>query len=322
MARVSNPLRAGLAGALAVLLLACVAVSQIGGRAATVAVVAPPVLPVPNGSPPPTPGSAPQRASHQPTTLIRPAPSDPPPARSQVTPACGLSLDPKAPVVAPGSCTVIEVGDSIGADLGYGLGRHLQPGSGVQLVQLDRASTGLANTAFWDWPVALTSYLQRYHPQLVIICLGGNDQQGIAADGSGMAFATPAWQSVYLARVQEMISASTDSGAYVLWVGLPMMQQPSFNEGAAYLDGLYALAVAGSRHAAFVPMWSLFASAKGGYAPDAQVNGTHASLRDPDGIHLSYTGEDVAATYVIEQLAQILHVSLVAADAAVVTARY
>ncbi len=37
MARVSNPLRAGLAGALAVLLLACVAVSQIGGRAATVA---------------------------------------------------------------------------------------------------------------------------------------------------------------------------------------------------------------------------------------------------------------------------------------------
>jgi hypothetical protein len=225
-------------------------------------------------------------------------------------------------VVPPGTCTVLEVGDSIGTDLGWGLSRHLAPGSGLQLVQMDRTSTGLANTGFWDWPVALVTYIQEYHPQLVLICLGGNDQQGITAEGSGFSFGSPSWESVYVARVQEMISAATQAGAYVVWVGLPVMQQPSFSRGAAYLDGLYARAVSGAQHAAFIPTWSLLGSAKGGYSVDAQVNGARAGLRGPDGIHLSYTGEDVIGTYVIEQMASVLHVSLVAANPAIITGRY
>lgn len=331
--RVGDPLRAGLAAALLILLVSVAAVSQMGGRPTPAAVVAPPGAPSTTTDPSelavthphgPTSSTSGPSGPGGPPGPAPPRVPAPPRGRSQVTPACGFSLDPTAPAVPPGQCTVLEVGDSIGSDLGWGLSRHLPAGSGLQMIQMDRTSTGLANTGYWDWPVSLAGYLQRYHPQLVLICLGGNDQQGISADGNGLPFASPAWRSVYLARVTEMISASTDSGAYVLWVGLPVMQQPSYSQGAAYLDGLYAQAVAGAgaRHAAFVPTWSLFSSAGGGYASDAQVNGKRATLRQADGIHLSYTGEDVAATYVIEQMASILHVSLAPADPATVTGRY
>jgi uncharacterized protein len=317
---VSNPLRAGLAAALAVLLIAGLIVSQLGGRATSLQVADPPGG-VQSGSSPATSTGRPGLTR----SSIFGGPSshpDPPAVRSQVTPGCGLSFDPEAAVVPPGNCTVLEVGDSIGTDLGWGLSRHLAPGSGLQLVAMDRTSTGLANTGFWDWPVALVTYIQEYHPQLVLICLGGNDQQGITAEGSGFAFGSPSWQSVYLARVQEMISAATQAGAYVVWVGLPVMQQPSFNRGVAYLDGLYARAVSGAQHAAFISTWSLLASAKGGYSSDAQVNGSRAGLRDADGVHLSDTGADVMGTYVIEQMASVLHVSLVAANPVTVTGRY
>ena len=46
-------------------------------------------------------------------------------------------------------CTILEIGDSLGSDLGWGLTRHLSAASGLHLVQLDTPSTGLANSWFF-----------------------------------------------------------------------------------------------------------------------------------------------------------------------------
>lgn len=251
------------------------------------------------------------------TSLLRPPRR--PGRRDQVSPGCGLSLAPGVADAPVGHCTVLEIGDSLGNDLGWGLARQVPPGSGLQLVQLDRSATGLADSSYYDWPGQLAADLRTYHPQLVLISLGGNDEQGMEVQGAPVQFPSAAWQSAYLARVTALIREATAAGAYVVWVGLPVMQQPSYSEGIATLNGLYQDAVRAQPHAVFVSTWALFAGPEGRYDADALVDGQPAGLREADGIHYSFVGENVVATYVIQQVGALGHVALAPAATATIT---
>jgi uncharacterized protein len=255
-----------------------------------------------------------------PATTVLPAavPTTVPPG--QAGGGCGFSLHPPSDApAAVGHCTVIEIGDSLGNDLGWGLARQVAPASGLNLVQLDDSATGLANSSFYDWPVQLAADLRQYHPRLVIVCLGGDDEQGMKVDGSAVQFPTPPWKSAYLARVRQVISEATQSGAYVLWIGMPIMQQPSYSQGMQILNALYLEAVTSEPNATFVPTWSLFSNVQGAFQSNAVVNGAPTSLRQSDGIHYSLAGENVIATYVLRNMATIYHVRLAPTDPSVIT---
>ena len=233
---------------------------------------------------------------------------------------CGLSLAATAVSAPVGQCTVLEIGDSLGNDLGWGLQREVSPGSGLRLIQMDKSASGLANTSFYDWPVQLAAYLRQYHPQLVLISLGGDDEQGMWVNGSAVQFPTPAWQSAYRDRVRQLAREATASGAYLLWVGMPVMQPPNYNQGIDLLDSICRTVVPTLPNATFVSTWTLFANPQGAFQADAMVNGQSAVLREQDGIHYSYIGENVVATYVLRELAQIYHVQIAPRDPAVITA--
>jgi lysophospholipase L1-like esterase len=258
---------------------------------------------------------------HRQAPVQRPAPPAVGPASTNVVRefgGCELSLSVGAPALPVGSCTALEIGDSLGNDLGWGLARELPSGSSLNLVQLDKSATGLANAGFYDWPTELEADLGVYHPQLVIICLGGNDEQGMEVDGSAVRFPSPAWTVAYLARVQQLIREAAASGALVMWVGMPVMEDPDYSQGMEILNALYQQGVHADSNAAFVSTWQLF-SEQGAYQAMADVNGILENLREPDGIHYSFTGEDVIATYVIDEIASIFHVQLVPTNPAVIT---
>ncbi len=299
-------LRTALSAVLAALLLTVLAVTVTRSPARTVTAVEP------------NPVAADDSATTAPRTAPVADTAGGAVTRPRAGGACGLSLDGRAPASPVGSCTILEIGDSLGADIGWGLERHLPVGTGLHLVQLDQSSTGLANSSYYDWPARLAADLRLYHPQLVLVCLGGNDEQGMEVDGRAVQFPAPAWKTAYLARVRSLVSEATAGGAYVLWVGLPIMRQTSYSQGIEILNSLYRQA-ASHPNAAFLSIWSLFSNPRGAFQSEAAVNGTRASLRQADGIHLDFAGEDVAATYVIRQMALIYHVRLTPAYPAVIT---
>ena len=128
-----------------------------------------------------------------------------------------------------GHCTILVVGDSLGTDLAGGLGWQLSKSKNVSLVQKGKSSTGLSNSGFFNWPQHLTTYLKQYHPQLLIVFLGGNDEQGIEANGHAYAFNTPGWRTQYAKAVASMMNEATKSGTAVLWVGMPRNASDQFD---------------------------------------------------------------------------------------------
>jgi hypothetical protein len=103
-----------------------------------------------------------------------------------------------------------------------------------------------------------------------------------------------------------------------MWIGMPVMEDPDYSRGMEILNSLYQEGVRADPKAAFVSTRQLF-SEQGAYQAVADVNGIPENLREPDGIHYSFTGEDVIATYVIDEIASIFHVQLAPTNPAVIT---
>ncbi len=256
--------------------------------------------PVPTPDPPliaTGPFSAPRRGCHFSSGVMSTTSA----TTTRVTPA---------PVHALGHCVVLEIGDSLGNDLGWGLARELRHNPGVTLHLEDISSTGLVTAWYYNWPRQLRRFLHRYHPHLVIMSFGANDEQGIVVNGHAAIFGSPEWYRAYAARVLQITRAATKSGAYVLWVGLPIMESRQYREGAQILNTLYASVATTVPGVTYVSIWKLFANSQGHYQVGAHVNNVPEVLRASDGIHYDYFGEDVAATYVINQLARLYHVAL------------
>ena len=88
------------------------------------------------------------------------------------------------------------------------------------------------------------------------------------------------------------------------------MAPAGYREGTEILNSLFRSVTASVPGVTFLPTWSLLASASGAYQNAAKVNRVSAVLRASDGIHFSVIGEDVLATYVINEMASIYHVKL------------
>lgn len=227
----------------------------------------------------------------------------------------GSTTPPHITPTVSGRCTVLEIGDSLGNDLGWGIARQLGNDHVLRLVQADKSSTGLTTSWFYNWPVKESVLLAQYKPQLVIITFGGNDEQNLKVDGHVVAFASAPWITAYTKIVTKIATIATTAGAYVLWAGMPIMEPNGYRQGMEVINSVFQKVAEAVPGMAFLPAWDLFANAKGQYENDALVNRVPQILRASDGIHFSYVGENVFATYVVHELAIVYHVQ-VAPDAA------
>ncbi|HLI44297.1 MAG TPA: DUF459 domain-containing protein [Acidimicrobiales bacterium] len=207
-----------------------------------------------------------------------------------------------------GKVTVLEVGDSLGIDLGWGMQWALGADPHVNLVQDARGDTGLANTGYYNWPAELSTELQANHPQIVVVFLGANDVQGFYVGSQVVTFGTPAWRQAYAARVATMMSEATAAGAKVLWVGMPIMQDPTFSSAMREVDAIYRAEAAVHPGVTYMSSWRLFSTPTGQYnGGTTDVAGSVMPLRDPDGIHLADGGEDLLGLAVVKEMRTLYH---------------
>ncbi len=198
--------------------------------------------------------------------------------------------------------TILEIGDSLGTDLGGGLGLQLEKSHRVTLIQKGKSVTGLSNAWYFSWPQHLKTYLAQYHPQLLIVFLGGNDEQGMNVMGHAAAFNTTPWRTQYAKIVRTMMDEATKAGSAVLWVGMPVMYPNGYRQGMQVINSIFEKVAATVPHVTFLPTWKFMANAKGEFRFSAWVNGKVQALRTADGIHPTSVGQNVMATYVIKEM--------------------
>jgi uncharacterized protein len=210
--------------------------------------------------------------------------------------------DPKHPTAAT-PLRVLIVGDSIGLDMGGALQSDLA-GTGVVNAALDaRESTGLTRPDYFNWPAELATDLKSDQPQVVVVMIGANDAQDFLGPPD-TPYASPKWNGLYAQRVAQFMQIASSSGAAVVWVGMPPMQNPGLSAQMADLNAIdQQQAALAKPPVTFVSSQKSLGSATGGYTAFVTNGaGQIVNTRTPDGIHLTPGGSQVVAQQVIAQL--------------------
>jgi hypothetical protein len=210
--------------------------------------------------------------------------------------------------------TVLDVGDSIGEDLGIGLDDVLGGQPDVKVLQNSVGDTGLADLGYYNWPAELPKEMTQYHPQVVVVMLGGNDEQPFQAGSAVVQFGTATWHQIYSQRVGEMMSEATAGGARVIWVGLPIMGPTSglSNTDVQEQNAVYSAEARLHPSVTYVSSYKLFENAAGQYSTYLTVPGSGlVEVRDPDEVHIAPPGgDDLIGAYVVKAMEKTWHVKL------------
>lgn len=216
----------------------------------------------------------------------------------------------KTAALSVGTCRILLVGDSIGNNLGYGMLGQLNTTGGLKFSLKAKASTGLSNSWFYNWPANLSAMLRAEKPNLVIVLIGANDRQNMKVGTKTLTYPTVAWQTAYKSQVSRMTKLATDAGSYVLWVGMPISKPYNYNQGMKVINAQFRSVVPTMSGATFVPLWNITADASGNYRQFASVNGVRTKIRGDDGIHFTGDGQSVIGTFIIDKVASVYHVTL------------
>ncbi|MBX6371695.1 MAG: DUF459 domain-containing protein [Acidothermus sp.] len=211
------------------------------------------------------------------------------------SPSQGASSKPSgsasglAPPTLP--VTILEIGDSLGEDLGFGLRNVTRGNPEITVIPAAEGSSGLIQLQFVDWPRRLADLMSRYHPDVVIVFLGANDVQNFYFEGRYEKFGSPEWRSIYASRVDTMMREATAAGARLVWVGMPAMRDRDFDSSMRILDEIYSREAAKFPNAEYFDSRPVLAGPGGGYATTVTApDGTRVVARAPDGIHITFGG--------------------------------
>lgn len=225
------------------------------------------------------------------------------------------------PPTADEPARILVVGDSDAGAFAPYLQRLLDE-TGVVDITLDyKTSSGLARPDFYDWPAELQRALAEDDPDIVVATFGGNDSQGLTAPCPGGAgscspdfvVGDPSsneeeWTAEYVQRAGAIMEMVLDSGATLIWVGIPNDDNPEVTADLAVQDQAVRQAADGRDGVVFVDTWKRFAGRSGGYAQlvvDPR-DGQAKNIRQSDGFHLNVDGAEILAIDIATQVENVL----------------
>jgi hypothetical protein len=183
---------------------------------------------------------------------------------------------------------VLVVGDSIGADLAFGMERLLGERETFRTRTDTEESSGLARPDYFNWPYRVAVDLGKMRPDVVVAMFGANDNQSFLVDGEAVIFGTAEWKAVYRSRVSRVMELVTGAGRPMIWVGMPIMKDPGRSRQMRMLNTIFKSEASRHPGVEYVDAYDLFDGARGQYAAYLRdSSGRLQEVREGDGIHLT-----------------------------------
>lgn len=230
-------------------------------------------------------------------------------------PVLANDLVPLYPPSAQHPLTVLSVGDSLGVDLGIGLGDAVGSNPYVHVIEVAKVNTGLADLSYYNWSNAIVDDLATYHPQVVVMLLGANDWQPFKASNGRQAFpGTPLWRQRYGARVATIMREVRASGAHLVWVGLPILgpQNPFSPSMGPTLNAVFRSEVRRHPGVEFFSTYRLFMDSTHQFSEYlVDGSGSLVMMRSSDGVHFTDPdGDDQLGSDLVQFIRARLQVAL------------
>lgn len=236
------------------------------------------------------------RAAPTPTPAVIALPS--------AAPALPVSRNDKDHIWLTAHGKVFFAGDSMMQGIAPHIMLALNKRYGIQSINKSKQSTGLTLPGFFDWPRTVSETLQSEPDiELLVVFLGPNDPWSMKPDGGGqyLKFKSPEWEQLYRSRINSILHSAQQKQIPVVWIGPPTMRKKALSDGVAWLDTLYASAVADAGQ------YYLSANDILGYQGDTysdylQKDGRKFKLRSGDGIHFTPYGQKLIANRVLSMI--------------------
>ena len=192
------------------------------------------------------------------------------------------------------------VGDSMMAvGLAPVLRRALAKEENVTVIRAYRSGTGLGRPDVFNWMEEYPKMRGIKKPHIIICAIGANDAQGFQIDRTVYAFGTPQWNAVYAERVRNFLNLLGQDGARIIWLGMPVMREPSFSKRMMAVSALTKSVVTEYPQVTWLDP-NPFINDAGTSFTQFRFNqkGQMIRLRGDDGIHLS----DDGAAYLVPSI--------------------
>ena len=182
-------------------------------------------------------------------------------------------------------------GDSFGDGIWAGLYNEFRDVDTFTVHRFTKQSTGFTRYKSLNLFNEARSQLATQPVDLAVVSFGANDTWDIWEEGELMPYMGEKWQRIIGDRVRAYIEQLEDSGAEVVWVGLPAMRKPAFNEQVKQMNEFNKQLMCELK-VPFIDTLPKSLDDNGNYTEMLQRGGEGAPIRAraEDGIHMTMTG--------------------------------
>jgi hypothetical protein len=191
---------------------------------------------------------------------------------------------------------LLVTGDSLTEYLGPQLVDEAAQAGPVKGFNDTHYGTGLVRPDFVDWSVVAQQQEKQFHPDAVVVMIGGNDFQNMTMpNGQIIDALTPAWIREYQRRAAIVMRVWARHGAArVYWLAMPPAREPSWSQNNANIDTALQRAARQVPGVTYVNVLGPVTN-HGKYADFVYVNGQATLVRTEDGIHFTEAGSQIIA---------------------------
>lgn len=244
------------------------------------------------------------------------APSPPPPVVGgpkvivvpPVAPA-GQPARPAPPAAPPKNADarpVLVFGDRLATDLARGLDVAFADSPDVAIELKVVEPSGLTDRQAFDWKAWLEKRLASgKRPAAAVVMLGLGEAAPIVAGERSIDYPSVDWETVYRARVDEVVRLFAERGVPLSWIGLVPVANAEETADLSYVDSLIRNEVT-DKGATYVDVWEAFASAGAFSFNGPDMDGQDRQLRLKDGIGFSRSGARKLAFFAEQGLRRTL----------------